>query len=297
MQSQHADSHDTIAAQLRALAKPRTDDDLPGPSITPAATPEPAANEPSVRAAPLNDNAGDVRIPTPRARSGRSVAFLAICAGTAAAAWHFYGDQAKQRLSDLMPQFLAPATAPAPTPNTGAAEPQDAASQTAAPQPAAIPAPPQESSNPASVPPPEPAPTTPAAETPPAQASLPPEVTRSLETMAQEIASLKQTVEQLRAGQQQLSSDVAKISEHAARQKPAERASKPASRQRPRHASTPAVASRPVAPYSPPQTFPQRQIYPQGTAPREAYTPPPAPTQLPPQPGDSTAPRPPMPLH
>lgn len=293
MQSQHADPHDTIAAQLRALATPRTDD-LPGPSVTPAASPEPA-NEPPVQATPLNDNAGDMRIPISRARSGRNVVFLAICAGTAAAAWHFYGDQAKQRFSDLVPQFLV--TAPASTPNTSAAEPQDVASQTAAPQPVATPAPTQEGSNAASTTPalpPEPAPAMPAAEAPPAQAALPPEVTQSLETMAQEIASLKQTVEQLRASQQQLSDDVAKISEHAARQKPV---AKPASQQRPRHTPTPTVASRPVAPYSPPQTQPQRQIYPQSTAPRATYNPSPVPTQLPPQPGDSTAPRPPMPLH
>ncbi|EFI52709.1 hypothetical protein AfiDRAFT_0696 [Afipia sp. 1NLS2] len=175
-----------------------------------------------------------MRIPTSRARSGRIVVFLIIFAIAAATmAWHFYGDQAKQPFSSLVPQFLG--TAPAPTPNTSAAEPQNVASRTAAPQPAVAPAPTQESSNAASGTPPLPesAPAMPTAEAHPTQVALPPEITQSLEAMAQEIASLKQAVEQLRAGQQQLSNDVAKTSEHVARHKLAEQASKPVSRQRP----------------------------------------------------------------
>jgi hypothetical protein len=114
--------------------------------------------------------------------------------------------------------------------------------------------------------------------------------------MAQDIASLKQTVEQLRAGQQQLGNDVAKFSEQATRHKLAGQTPKAASRQRPRHPSTPSMASRTVDRTSPPQPQSQRQIYPQAPAQREAYNPPPAPTRLPPPPGDSSVPRPPMPL-
>lgn len=303
MQPQNADLHDVIAAQLRVLATrpahdPSGKQDPSGKNDAPAASPEPVSGSP-LHATPLNDNTGDIRIPTPRARSGRGAVLLAICAGVAATmAWHSYGDEAKQRLSHLAPQFFA--DAPTPTQNANAAEPQDVTSQTAASQPAAAPAPPQESSNAASATPtpPPPAPAAPAAETPPMQATLPPEVTQSLETMAQEIASLKQTVEQLRARQQQLSNDVAKAGENQTRHKLAERPSKPASRPRPRHAPAPAVASRTVVPYSPPQTHLQRPTYPQSAPQREAYVPPPAPmpTQLPPPPGDSSVPRPPMPL-
>lgn len=305
MQLHHADPHDAIAAQLRALSTSHANDPS-GPDVTPAVSPEPT-NEPPLHATPLNDNAGDMRVPTSRARSGRKVVFLAICAGVAATmAWHVYGDQAKQRFSSLLPQFLT--NTPAPTQSANAAEPQDAASQVAASQPAVdapAPAPTQENSNAASAAPTPaaPAPATPAAEPLPMQAALPPEVTQSLETMAQEIASLKQTVEQLRAGQQQLSNDVAKVSERATHHKLAEQTPKPTSRQRPRHPSTPAVAShtpaasRTLAPTPPPQqTQSQRQIYPQVPAQREAYIPPPAPTRLPPPPGDSSVPRPPMPL-
>jgi hypothetical protein len=314
MQLQHADPHDAIAAQLRALSTAHAKD-TSGPDVTPEASPEPA-NEPPLSATPLNDNTGNLRILASPARTGRKVVLLAICAGVAATmAWHVYGDQAKQQFSSLLPQFLA--EAPAPTQSANAAEPhdatsqdvssQDATSQVAASEPAAdapAPAPPQESSNAASATPTPAAPTpaTPAAEPPPTQAALPPEVTKSLETMAQEIASLKQTVEQLRTGQQQLGNDVAKISEQATRHKRAEQPPKPTSRQRSRHSSTPAAASRtPVAshtraPGPPPQPQSHRQIHPQAPTQREAYIPPPAPARLPPPPGDSSVPRPPMPL-
>ena len=309
MQLPHADPHDAIAAQLRDLAPRRAQDSsesnvtpaAPEPNVTPAASPQPAS-EPALRAAPLNDNIGDIRIPAPRARSGRGVVvLLAVCAGVAATmAWHSYGDEAKQRLSSLVPQLFA--QAPAPTQSANAAEPQDAASQTVAPQAVADPAPAQESSAAASATPAPasavPAPATPAAETPPTQAALPPEVTQSIETMAREIASLKQTVEQLQAGQQQLSRDIAKANEHGTRHKVAEQASKPAPRPRPRHTSAPAAASRTVAPYSPPPVYSQSQPYQPRAVQHDAYIPPPAPAprQLPPQPGDSSAPRPPMPL-
>lgn len=299
MQLQHADPHDAIAAQLRALSTSHTND--PSESgVTPAASPEPA-NEPPLRTTPLNDNTGDVRILTSRARSGRRLVFLTICAGVAATmAWYAYGDRAKQRFSSLLPQF--PAIAPAPTQSANAAGSQDITSQVAPAQAADVPAPTQESSNTASATPAPAAPDTPATEPPPTHAALPPDVTQSLETMAQEIASLKQTVEQLRAGQQQLSNDVAKVSEQATHRKLAEQTPKPASRPRPRHSSPPAVASgapiasRTLAPTSPSQPQSQRQIYPQVPAQREAYIPPPAPTRLPPPPGDSSVPRPPMPL-
>ena len=297
MQLHHADRHDAIAAQLRALSTSDANDP-PKSSVTPAASPE-AAAEPPLSATPLNDNAGDMRILTSRARSGRHVLFLAICAGVAATmAWHVYGDQAKQTFSPLLPQFLA--NAPAPTQSANAAEPQDAAAQVAASQPTAD-APAQESSDAASAAPSSaaPAPETPAAEPAPTQAALPPEVKQSLDTMAREIASLKQTVEQLRDGQQQLSSDIAKLNEQAARHKAAEQTPKAAPR--PRHSSTPPaagrtpVATRTVAP-APPPTQPPRQIYPEAAPQREAYIPPPAPARLPPPPGDSSVPRPPMPL-
>ena len=299
---QHADSqaddpHDVIAAQLRDLA-PRLAPDPDGPNLAPAVHAEPSS-EPSLRAAPLNDNSGDVQDLTPRPRSGRGAMLLIACAGIAAAAgWHSYGDEAKQRLSSLLPQLLAGTSAPAQ--NANAAEPEDAASQTATPQPAGDPAV-QEAAAASATPTEAAAAASSAAEPPPVQAALPPELAQSIETMAREIVSLKQTVEQLQAGQQQLSRDVAKAAEHETRRKPAVQASKPAA-PRPQRASTPAPAPRTFAPssqtYPQGSAYPQSQTYPQGAAQRDAYIPPtpPAPAQLPPQPGDTSVPRPPMPL-
>jgi hypothetical protein len=290
----HADPHDAIAAQLRDLA-PRLAHDPSEFDAAPAATPEPASEpplsdtpEPSLHATPLNSNTGDIRLLKPRAGAGRGVALIACAGIVAAAAWHAYGEEAQQRFAHLVPQFLA--GGPAPAQNANAAEPQNAASEIAAPQPAADPAPAAQAQ-------PAAAPSAPAVETPPpAQAALPPELAQSIETMAHEIASLKQTVEQLQTGQQQLSRDVAKVTEHEARRKPAAQAVKPAPRpQRTSARGAPPHNLGTLAPRSPP-AYSQGQTTAQGTAQRDAYIPPPAPTQLPPQPGDTSVPRPPMPL-
>jgi hypothetical protein len=298
---QHADSqiddpHDVIVAQLRDLA-PRLAHDPSELNVMPPASPEPAS-EPPLRTMPLNDNTGDIRNPEVRARSHRGVVLLIVCTGiAAAAAWHSYGDEAKQRLSSLLPPFLA--GAPALTQNATAPEPQDAASQIAAPQPVADATPAQTAAAPVTPSEPVTAASTPAMETPSTQSAVPAELAQSIETMTREIASLKQTVEQLQAGQQQLGRDGAKITEQEARRKLAVQTPKPAQPPRQQRALTPGAPPRTLgtlAPYSPPPATSQGQTYPQGAAQREAYVPPSAPAQLPPQPGDTSVPRPPMPL-
>lgn len=285
--SQTDDPHDVIVAQLRDLA-PRLAPDPSGLNVLSPVSPEPAV-EPLLRADPLNDNTADIRNLTPRTGGRRGTILVIVCAGiAAAAAWYSYGGEARQRVSDLVLQLIPGAVAPAQS----AAEPQNTAPQAAASQPAADPAPAQEAAETAPTPQPATAPATAAVDAPPAQGVVPPEITQSIESMTREIASLKQTVEQLQAGQAQLSRDVAKATEHEARRKLTTQASKPAP---PRPQRAPAVAQQSPTPYSPP-TYSQRQPYPQGTAQREAYIPPPAPTQLPPQPGDTSVPRPPMPL-
>jgi hypothetical protein len=304
MESQTADPHDAIAAQLRDLT-PRRAPDAPKPNEIPASSPEPAG-EPPLRAVPLNDNAGDIRLPASRGRSGVAAILLAVCTGVAATmAWHAYGDEAKQRLSSFVPQLFAyvPMMQSINAQPKGAAS-QTGASQTAAAQPAAAPASAQDTSNEPATPAPAasaaPAAATPAAETPPAQAAVPPELMQSIEAMTREIDSLKQTVQQLQAGQQQMSQDIAKLREHGMRHKVAAQTSKPAPRPTSRRTSAPAVDSHTVTRYAPPPVSSQRPIYPQsypqGAVQHDAYIPPPPPPRLPPQPGDSSAPRPPMPL-
>jgi hypothetical protein len=299
----HADPHDVIAAQLRNLAPRGSQAD-----VTATASPEPV-DDPGFRAAPLNDNTGDIGSLVPRAGVSRGLVGLIVCGGIAAAAvWHSYGENAKQRLSHLVPQFLASTIAPT---QNAAADSQDAASQVTASQPAADPALTQDTAAAAPATPPEPATpaepaepatasSTPSVEPPPAQAALTPELAQSIATMTREIASLKQTVEQLQNSQQQLSRDVAKVTEET-RRKPVAQTAKPIPPQRPqRAASTPAPVTHGVQPPSR-QAYPQGQTYPQSTSQRDAYVPPAppqqsAPTQLPPPPGDTSVPRPPMPL-
>lgn len=288
-----ADPHDVIVAQLRALA-PRMAQDPFRVDVTPAAPPEPAS-ESSAGATPLNDNTGDIYYPPLRARSGRGIALLIVCAGIAAtAAWHFYGEEAKQRLSHLVPQLLADASALTQSANTAGTK--GAAPQISEPQPTAEPVPAQEGAAAPATPAEAVTPSTAAAaeEALPTQAALPPEFAQSIETMTREIASLKQTIEQLQADQQQLSRDVAKVAGQEVHRKLAAPASKPSPLPRPQRASTPARAARPLAP-PPPQTYSQGQPT-QGVTQREAYIAQPAVTQLPPQPGDTSVPRPPMPL-
>jgi len=206
-----------------------------------------------------------------------------------AAAWLVYGDTAKQQISQMIPQ-LRPA---ALVPQTASVESPDSAGQVSPPEPkaeAAI------APNAASTADANTAPSAPETRSVPGQAQLPPEIDRSIESMKQEIASLRQTVEQLQTNQQQLGRDVAKINEQEARRAASAKSTKstPKRQAQPQHTvAAPVVISRPAAPYPPPS---QPQAYPRAPAQRDTYAVPAAPAQLPPQPGDTSAPRPPMPL-
>jgi hypothetical protein len=286
-----ADPHDAIAAQLRDLA-PRVADDVAHISIAPPASPD-STREPSFHAEPLNDNAGDILGSTRRPGSRRGTLIVMVCAGiAAAAAWHFYGSAAKQQLSEVAPQLLPGALVPSPSPQ---AEPSNTEAQAAQPQTTPDSSPTHDvsaDSGESNI-----APSAQPTASIPAQAAPSPEATQSIEAMTQEIASLKQIVEQLQASQQQLSRDIAKINELETRRKLAQ-AAKPASKPQGRTQRTfapPSVPARAPAPY-PAYPSPQTPSHSQGPAQRDAYIAPAAPAQLPPQPGDTTVPRPPLPL-
>jgi hypothetical protein len=286
-----ADPHDIIVAQLRDLA-PRIKN---VPQVEEASpTVPPSIEESSVRAAPSNDNADAFRNITPRARFHRGifVVLLAICTGVAAAmAWHSYREQVTQRLSHLIPQFLM---------QTPAAEAQDTAPQAAVSQSTAEAEPAQkaatvapEPSTPSSSTEPAPTPT----QAPPTQAALPAETVQSLNTMAGDIAALKQAVDELRTSEQELRREIAKAAEREARPKPVQHPTKSTA---PRRQRTSPQASIPYRPAPAPSPLPATEgpIHPREPMQRNAYIPPqtPAPSRLPPQPGDDSAPRPPMPL-
>ncbi len=280
-----ADPHDAIAAQLRDLT-PRLGENSAGTSIAPTVSLD-SPREPSFHPTPLNDNTDEI---FPSHGRGRrvSIMLLVVCAGIAAtAAWHAYGAVVKQRLAEIAPQFLPAAIVPGQVATPLETQKEGAQATASSLAHDATVAPIESSSGP----------DTAALAVPPAQATLPPDVAQSIETMTREIASLKQTVEQLQISQQQLSRDIAKNNEQEARRKPGVQTAKPAPRlqSQPKRAPTPTAVYHPPAPY-PPSARAQTQTYSQGTVQRDAYVTPAAPAQLPPPPGDSVVPRPPMPL-
>jgi hypothetical protein len=229
---------------------------------------------------------------------------LAACIGVAALAWQFGGGLTKKVIGKWVPQLVltssalqeklglsappappadAPAVVEAATPQ--AATPEAAAAQTADTQTAAPAQNAPESAAPAAAPPPE---TTPS----------PQSMARDLASLGQEVEQLKASIDQLKAGQQQMSLDIAKASGKASEQNLRPRISAPERR--------PAVARahKPVPPYPLPQTATARAL-PQAAASYPAaapYYPPrqpeplPATTQPQPDPELSSVPRPPMPV-
>jgi hypothetical protein len=151
---------------------------------------------------------------------------LVACLGAAAIlAWRSYGGRAADMVATLAAPFSArPAAERVPAPQT----PEAALQQAAAPPAIATSTPPpaQAASQAASIA--QPAPT--AANAPSAASAKP----RQVETMARDLAALRQTVDRLAAGQEQLIHEMAKLQA----EKP--QADKPPQRRTPRHSSAPA---------------------------------------------------------
>ncbi|HTF73765.1 MAG TPA: hypothetical protein VK620_05440 [Bradyrhizobium sp.] len=203
----HADPHDDVLVarideELSKLAHdamrdpldPQThtgSDSSAGPAVPPVDT--------TFRAAAVNN----VRVPGHRPSIGlRAVrAFigflLAVCIGVAGVVWQAYGDRSKEMIARWTPQLVA--TSSPPPENPGLPE---------------QPNPPAVQANAAKAVPPQPAP--PAQVAPegaaPAAAAAP-ESAVLLESMARELASARQEIEQLKASQEQMSRDMAKSSD------------------------------------------------------------------------------------
>lgn len=134
----------------------------------------------------------------PAAR-GLTGLLLAACIGAAAIVWQSpYHDAAKEAIARWAPPSVVTSSPPLETaelpaqPNSSAV--QAAAATTVLPQPA---------------PPAQPAPEVVA----PTAAALPPELTQLLQSMAGDLATLRQGIEQLRAGQEQMARDNANTAE------------------------------------------------------------------------------------
>lgn len=298
-----ADPHDAIAAQLRNLAPRITHDPQIEANHEPSQAEETSlstapslpASEPSFHPAPLNDNVDVLLKDIPRARSYRGVLTVlsAICIGVAASvAWHSYGEEAKQRLSSFIPHLSV--EAPAPTQGVNAVEAQDTATQAAAPQPNAEAEPAQETATAAQPSTPSTDPVTSPTQAASTQAALPAEIAQSLEANASEIAALKSAVEDLKASQQQLRREIATAAEREAHPKPPVQHRAKSVPPRPQRPSPQAATYNPPLPSPSPPPATESRIPPQ----RDAYIPSqaPVPARLPAQPGDDSAPRPPLPV-
>ena len=304
----HADPHDDVLVarideELSKLAHdamrdpldPQThtgSDSSAGPAVPPVDT--------TFRAAAVNN----VRVPGHRPSIGlRAVrAFigflLAVCIGVAGVVWQAYGDAAKQMIARWTPQLVATSSPPPESPGL----PEQ-------------PNPPAVQANAAKAAPPQPAPPAQAAAEGVAPAAAAPESAVLLESMARELASARQEIDQLKASQEQMSREMAKSSEAKAKAYEAKASLAKASQikasqtkaseqnLRPRISALPprpvaAPVRRPMPPsYPPPQAA--APVLPQAPAPyvpRQPEAPPQATAQPQAEPELSPVPRPPMPV-
>jgi len=224
----------------------------------------------------------DVVVPGPLRSIGRgamrtfTALLLAACMGAAGIAWEFWGDAARQMLANWTPQLALTSSLPAEKPALPEPSPPPAVQAEAATATPPQPVPPAQTAAPAVA----------------AVAAVSAESTQLLQSMARDLASVRQeteqlkaSLEQLRASQQQMSRDIARASEQNVRPK--------VSAAPPRPAIVP--ARRPMPP--PPPQAAAAPALPQAAAPsmpRQVEPPPPAAAA--PSAEALSVPRPPMPL-
>jgi hypothetical protein len=257
-----------------------------GPSVLPVDT--------TFRAAAVNgvQVPGDRRSIAARAIRACIGFLLAVCIGVASIVWQSYGDSAKQIVARWVPQFAL------------SSSPQENPGLPGQPSPPAVQASAANAAPPQPVPPAQTAPESAA----PASATLSPESTQSLQSMAgdlahaeQEIEQLKASIAQLKTSQQQMSRDIAKVSEAKASEAKASEArvaEAKASEQNLRSRLSAAVrrsaaapARKPIPPFPPSQAAAAPPL-PQAAAPPVPQQPPQTSTQ----PQAELVPRPPMPV-
>ena len=264
----------------------------PGPSVPPVDTTFRPAAVNHVQAPRLRPSFGV------RAIRGFVGFLLAACIGVAGVVWQAYGDAAKQMIARWTPQLVATSSPPPESPGL----PEQ-------------PNPPAVQANAAKAAPPQPAPPAQAAAEGVAPAAAAPESAVLLESMARELASARQEIDQLKASQEQMSREMAKSSEAKAKAYEAKASLAKASQikasqtkasepnLRPRISALPprpvaAPVRRPMPPsYPPPQAA--APVLPQAPAPyvpRQPEAPPQATAQPQAEPELSPVPRPPMPV-
>jgi hypothetical protein len=173
--------------------------------------------------------------------------FLGLCGAMAAAAWQHYGDHAKAMAAEWAPPFVLAALSSDKA--AVAEQPNAPAVQTAAVDPAAA--------QPAATTPAQPEPAAAPVATASAESTQLQSMAQDLATMGQQVEDLKATIAQLKASQAQMARELAKASEaKGAEAKPAEQNLRPRvsalTPPPPRPAATPPVRKpKPVSSYSP----------------------------------------------
>ncbi len=234
--------------------------------------------------------------PSPRGKwvLAMAMAFLfALCSVVAAAAWQAYGDNAEHTLAKWtqkwMPHFTLTSLLRSSSPSTDHAAPSPpspAILPTAAP---AQPGPPQAA--PVQTPVQQPtAPLQPSAANAPASVTQSTESTQLLKSMAHDLSTTRQDIEELKKGikqlndrEEQMSRELAKLSEQRLRRKISAKRSAPALRPAERRPRTPIYHYRPRAALAP--------ALPQTVAPPVSLQ-----SALPPPVSTDPVPRPPMPV-
>jgi len=185
-------------------AKPHSTDSQTQTGLDgPAASPVPPVDTTFRPAADTLRLPGDRPSITRRVVRGLIGFLLALCIGIASFIWQSpYGDEARQRVASWMPPFALTLLQPRensglPAEPTPPADQADAAATAPAQSAPAQPAPPAQTAAEAAAP----------------TAALSPESTQLLQSMARDLATVEQGIEQLKASQEQLVRDNAKLAE------------------------------------------------------------------------------------
>lgn len=243
------------------------------------------------RPAAVSDVLGSGRRRSIGRRAVRAFAalLLAACIGAGAIAWQTFGNAGKKLIVKWTPQFVMTSL---PLEKWGLAAPSTSpAVEAAAADAPSQPAPPAQSAAEAVAP----AAVAPSPDSAPSLQSM----ARDLASVGQEVEQLKASIAELKASQQQMSRDLAKASENRASEqnlRPKVSALPPRPPvARPRKPTPPPYSPTPTAlAPAPPQAAASQAAAPY--VPRQPESLPPGATQLPPEPGFTSAPRPPMPV-
>jgi hypothetical protein len=255
-------SDDELSHVLRDAARHLSEPQAHAEPGFAAEAPVPALDT-TFRAAAVGDLLPGQRSPFGNwARRGLTAFAFAAITGAVGIAWQFYGAPAKQLIANWTPLTSSQASEEPPSSAPPAAtEAAEAAAPDAAPAQAAPAAPTAA----------EAAATATAALSPDQAQSQLQSMARDLASAGQEIQELKASITELKAGQQQISRELAKAAERPRAPAPPPHAAAPARKPPPRQAAA--------------------RMYPPAAAP---YMPPPQAAA--PPPGDPSVPRPPMPV-